>query len=212
MEVAMVATLGGLQLPDFGEWPIEWAPVATPVPPVSRSHTSAPTPREPAPGRAAGLSPLQSAFRDVMASVCTPVAVVTSMADGLPHGTTVSAFASLSMEPPMILACLDRASDLLALLRRTGRFGLNVLGSAQAELALNFARKGGAGKFADVPWYVDGEVPRIPGAGGFLACAVDKVVPGGDHVVVMGRALIAETAAEPPLTYHNRGFGTHAVL
>jgi flavin reductase (DIM6/NTAB) family NADH-FMN oxidoreductase RutF len=198
MEVVMVTAPAGLPVPDFGEWPVEWAQDA-----VAEKRTAA---------AEAVLSPVQRAFRDVMASVCAPVAVVTSMACGIPHGTTVSAFASLSMEPPMVLACLDRGSELLALLRRTGRFGLNVLASTQSQLALNFARKGGAGKFADVPWYTDGEVPRIPGAAGFLACAVDQIVPGGDHVIVMGRALIADAAGVPPLTYHNRGFGTHAAL
>src|SRR5438105_11403406 len=92
-------------------------------------------------------TPLQDAFREVMASVCTPVSVVTAMADHLPHGTTVSAFASLSLDPPMVLVALDRGSDLLALVRRTGRFGLNVLSGAQSHLALRFARKGGTAKF-----------------------------------------------------------------
>ena len=91
---------------------------------------------------------LQAAFRTAMGSVCTPVSVVTTMADGLPYGTTVSAFASLSMDPPMVLVALDLGSDLLALVRQTGHFGLNILSSSQSALALNFARKGRAGKFA----------------------------------------------------------------
>ncbi|MFD0478311.1 flavin reductase family protein [Nonomuraea thailandensis] len=87
-----------------------------------------------------------------MAAVCTPVSVVTTMEDGLPYGTTVSAFASLSLDPPMILVSLDRSSDLLEMIRRTGRFGLNVLAHSQSELALNFARKGGTAKFTGVRW------------------------------------------------------------
>ena len=51
---------------------------------------------------------LRERFREVMAGVATPVSVVTGMAGGLPHGTTVSAFASLSMDPPMVLVSLDR--------------------------------------------------------------------------------------------------------
>lgn len=86
------------------------------------------------------------AFRAAMAAVCTPVSVVTTMEDGLPYGTTVSAFTSLSLEPPMLLVSLDRNSDLLAMIRRTGRFGLNVLASSQPELAMNFARKGRHGQ------------------------------------------------------------------
>src|SRR5579871_3916094 len=106
------------------------------------------------PGATGQPTALQAAFRTAMASVCTPVSVVTTLADGLPYGTTVSAFASLSMEPPMVLVSLDLGSDLLALVRQTGRFGLNVLASSQTALALNFARKGGAGKFAGVAWEV----------------------------------------------------------
>jgi flavin reductase (DIM6/NTAB) family NADH-FMN oxidoreductase RutF len=73
-----------------------------------------------------------------------------AMSDGLPHGATVSAFALLSMNSPMVLVSLDRGSELLGLVRESGRFGLKVLGSDQSQLALNFARKGGVGKFAGV--------------------------------------------------------------
>jgi flavin reductase (DIM6/NTAB) family NADH-FMN oxidoreductase RutF len=146
-----------------------------------------------------------------MASVCTPVSVVTALDRDRPHGTTVSAFASLSLDPPMVLVALDRRSDVLALVRRTGRFGVNVLASSHVELALAFARKGAA-KFTGVPWVVEHGVPRIPDAGGFLACRVDRLVDGGDHLVVLADVLNAETVAAPPLTYHARTFGTHAAL
>ena len=155
---------------------------------------------------------LQTAFREVMSAVCTPVSVVTAMADGLPHGTTVSAFASLSMDPPMVLVSLDRSSELLEMVRECGRFGVNVLSSSQSTLALAFARKGGVGKFAGVPWDVEAGVPRLPGAGGFLACDVSDVVEGGDHVIVLGLVRAVDTVAAPPLTYHGRVFGTHAAL
>jgi flavin reductase (DIM6/NTAB) family NADH-FMN oxidoreductase RutF len=157
-------------------------------------------------------APLAGRFREVMAGVATPVSVVTSMADGLPHGTTVSAFASLSMAPPMVLVSLDRGSDLLALVRESGRFGVNVLGSTQSALALAFARKGGTGKFSGVPWEVDHDLPRLPGAPGWLACEVASLVEGGDHVVALGTVLAAETLDGLPLTYHSRVFGTHAAL
>lgn len=156
-----------------------------------------------------GLAP---AFREVMAGVATPVAVVTGIEDGTPHGTTVSAFASLSMNPPMVLVALDRASELLALIRRTRRFGVNVLGGDQADLAVRFARKGGPGKFAGVPWETHAEVPRIPGAPGFLGCVVGGLAHGGDHLIVLGNVVAAESTGGPPLTYHDRGFGTHVPL
>ena len=155
---------------------------------------------------------LAEQFREVMAGVATPVSVVTAVsADGVPHGTTVSAFASLSMDPPMVLVSLDRGSDLLALVRDTGRFGVNVLGSTQSALALSFARKG-ADKFASVDWVPDQGLPRLPGAPGWLACEVASLVEGGDHVVALGTVLAADTADGAPLTYHSRVFGTHAAL
>jgi flavin reductase (DIM6/NTAB) family NADH-FMN oxidoreductase RutF len=70
-------------------------------------------------------------FREVMAGVATPVTVVTAMSDGLPHGTTVSAFASLSMNPPMVLVSLDRGSELLSLIQESRRFGVSVLGTPE---------------------------------------------------------------------------------
>lgn len=153
-------------------------------------------------------SPPAAEFRDVMAGVCTPVSVVTTMDGRRPHGTTVSAFTSLSMEPPMVLVALDRGSELLALVRAHGRFGLNVLASGQEALATRFARKG-AGKFDGVPWLDSHGLPRMPGAAGWLACEVHELVEGGDHVVALGLVTAAERLAVPPLTYHSREFGTH---
>jgi flavin reductase (DIM6/NTAB) family NADH-FMN oxidoreductase RutF len=145
-----------------------------------------------------------------MAGVCTPVSVVTTTSGDTAHGTTVSAFASLSMDPPMVLVSLDRGSDLLAQVRQSRRFGLNILGSQQTALALTFARKGGAGKFDGVTWDLHGGVPRLPDCGGFLACDVAQLIDGGDHVVVLGTVRLAETTTTAPLTYHGRLFGTHA--
>jgi flavin reductase (DIM6/NTAB) family NADH-FMN oxidoreductase RutF len=164
-----------------------------------------------APMTRAGDEALTATFRDVMAGVATPVSVVTTMAGERPHGTTVSAFASLSMTPPMVLASLDRGSDLLAGIRAHGRFGLNVLGSHQAALALTFARKGQS-KFDGVPWAEDLGVPRLEGAPGWLACVLAELIDGGDHVIALGHVVGARTVAAAPLTYHSRAFGTHAAL
>ncbi|MCP2163310.1 flavin reductase family protein [Goodfellowiella coeruleoviolacea] len=155
---------------------------------------------------------LQENFRNVMARVCTPVSVVTAIVADKPYGTTVSAFASLSLDPPMVLVSLDRRSELLVAIRKTLRFGVNVLGSAQSRLARNFARKGGPRKFDDVPWALDLDVPRLPGMGGFLACRLARLIEAGDHLIVLGDVLAAESAAGLPLTYHARAFGTHVAL
>ncbi|MCG5468952.1 flavin reductase family protein [Micromonospora sp. LAH09] len=169
---------------------------------------------DPPPQRRGGADPdepalLQDDFREVMAHVCTPVAVVTAMSNGLPHGTTVSAFASLSMDPPMILVSLSRSSDLLAVVRATRCFGVNMLASEQSALAVGFARKGGTDKFNGVPWQPEGDVPRIPDAAGFLVCRVSRLVEGGDHIILLGEVVSAHPERARPLTYHRRAFGTH---
>lgn len=158
-----------------------------------------------------GQETLSETFRDVMAGMCTPVSIVTAMDGDRPHGTTVSAFASLSLDPPMVLAALDRESDLLALVRRDERFGVNVLASAQSEIAAACARKGND-KFAHVDWHVQCNVPRLDGVSGWLACAVHQLVEGGDHVIALGTVLEAKRSPATPLTYHAREFGTHAAL
>lgn len=150
---------------------------------------------------------LRERFRDAMATVCTPVSVITALDSDEPFGTTVSAFTSLSLQPPMVLVALDRGSDLLAVLTRTGRFGLNVLGTDHATIARTFARKGGPAKFLDITWnQIDGT------ARSFITCSVTRRVDGGDHVVVLGDVREAEANAGAPLTYHSRMFGTHTTL
>lgn len=149
-------------------------------------------------------------FRTAMAGVATPVTIVTAFADGNPHGTTVSAFTSLSIDPPMILVCLDRGSDLLGLLRSSQHFGVNVLASHQSSLALTFAGKGKASKFSGVTWNLYKGLPRLPDSSGWLDCEVAELVDGGDHIVVLGNVLDVQTSSRAPLVYHNRFFGTHA--
>src|SRR5258705_5398426 len=110
-----------------------------------------------------------------MSSVATPVSVVTTMGGGgQPFGTTVSAFASLSMTPPMVLVALDQGSDLLDQVRRSGVFGLNVVASDHSELALAFARKGGSSKIRAIQWGLLSGLPRLPGTVGWLACILQR--------------------------------------
>src|ERR1700743_705837 len=146
-------------------------------------------------------------FRDTLARVPTPVTVVTSHIDRSPHGTTVSAFSSLSLEPPMILVSLDQSSDLLKIIQESGRFGVNVLASGQQSLATTFARKG-ADQFADVAWYMDHGAPRLAGKGQWLVCRTEQLVTAGDHVIIIGLVVHADTHSFEPLLYRQRGFGT----
>ena len=150
-------------------------------------------------------------FKESMARVSSTVAVVTTMTHAGPHGTTVSAFMSLSVNPPMIVVSLDCASELLSRIRVISRFGVNVLSHDQVDVARAFARKGNE-KFAGVGWVPDRGLPRLDGIASWLSCSAARLVKGGDHILVIGVVEAAEVADGLPLTYHARSFGTHAPL
>jgi flavin reductase (DIM6/NTAB) family NADH-FMN oxidoreductase RutF/dTDP-glucose pyrophosphorylase len=144
-------------------------------------------------------------FRDTLAGVPAPVTIVTTTSDDGPHGTTVSAFSSLSAEPPLVLVALDRSSDLLKLLPQTGRFAVNLLAGDQEELGVTCAKKGPE-KFDKVPWHEDRGLPRIEGAAAWLACDIQEFLPGGDHVIVVGLVTACESDKDEALVYHRRRF------
>lgn len=151
---------------------------------------------------------LCDSFKDSMASICAPLSVVTAEFDGKPHGTSVSAFASLSLDPPMVLVSLNNNSELLPVIAKSGRFGLNVLASHQATLGANFGRKG-IDRFQGVSWESSAGVPRLREVSAWVVCELDSVVEGGDHKIVLGRVVRAEHTQAAPLVYYKRQFGTY---
>lgn len=155
------------------------------------------------------VTPLAERFRDTMRQVAGPVCVVTTIDDSGPYGTTVSAFMSLSMTPPMIVLSLDRTSRLLAKVAIGARLGVNILASDQHALATSFAGKSDH-KFDGVTWYLESGAPRLDGCHGWVAAVARELVDGGDHVVVLAEVTGAHACeGHLPLTYHDRSFGTH---
>lgn len=148
-------------------------------------------------------------FRDLLGAVPTPVTIVTTLHDGEPHGTTVSAFCSVSLRPPLVLVALDESSHLLAHLRETRAFGINVLGRDQEALALHFARKG-VDRFTGVPWVDDRGQPRLEGSTSWMVCDLVRLVTGGDHQIALGYVVHGEYSRAAPLVYQAREFGTHS--
>lgn len=145
-------------------------------------------------------------FTETFSQVPQAVTVVTTKnGDDSAHGTTVSAFCSLSVDPPLLLVALDRSSDLLKLLRTTMRFGVNLLSGDQAEVGLTCAKKG-ADKFEAVSWTEEHGLPRIDGAAAWLECEVQELLPGGDHMIVVGLVTACDTQEAEPLVYHRRRF------
>jgi 3-hydroxy-9,10-secoandrosta-1,3,5(10)-triene-9,17-dione monooxygenase reductase component len=148
-------------------------------------------------------------LRDVVGHYPSGVTVVTGMWEGLPAGFSCQSFHSLSLEPPMIMLLVGRASTSWPRIRNAGRFCVNILADSQEELARTFAISG-ADKFADVGWTPSPNgSPILDGGTGWLDCDLGNEYDGGDHLIVTGHvtALGAETSLSP-LVFHRGMFRT----
>jgi flavin reductase (DIM6/NTAB) family NADH-FMN oxidoreductase RutF len=114
------------------------------------------------------------------------------------------------MDPPMVAVALDNRSDLLEIIRGNGRFAVNVLSAHQTVEAQTFAGKG-RDKFDGVNWELHNDSPRLYEVSSWAACEDASFTPGGDHTIVSGVVISADSEPrQQPLTYHRRVFGTHA--
>jgi 3-hydroxy-9,10-secoandrosta-1,3,5(10)-triene-9,17-dione monooxygenase reductase component len=147
-------------------------------------------------------------FKHALGHFASGVTVVTAVAeDGLPRGLTISAFSSLSLDPPLVLVCIAHTSESHdALTADDAPFAVNVLSDGQPHLAHAFAGKGGAAKFDDVPWHLEHGVPVIEGTHATLRCRVHTVTDGGDHTIVVGLVEEARTSDTDPLVHHRGRF------
>jgi 3-hydroxy-9,10-secoandrosta-1,3,5(10)-triene-9,17-dione monooxygenase reductase component len=129
----------------------------------------------------------EAAFRRTLGHFASGVVVVTGIDDDEPMGFTVSAFASVSLSPPLVGLFVGPNSVTWPRIRPSGRFGVNILADAQADLCRRFAARGDD-KFASVNW-VRGHsgVPLLCGAVGHLECDLHDVIPAGDHELVLGK-------------------------
>ncbi|CAN5589962.1 flavin reductase family protein [soil metagenome] len=139
-----------------------------------------------------------------MSAYPTGVTVVTALAgEGRISGATANAVTSLSLDPPLMLACLDRGSRTLATVRESGRFGVNALAAGQEELARRFAGKGEeAAKWEGVQSSESAGSPRLEGALVWVACELRDVIEGGDHVILTGVATEADSREGAQLLFH----------
>ena len=157
---------------------------------------------EPAPWGSTCVQP--KTLRGVFGAYPTGVAIVTTRTpDGRAVGLTINSFASLSLDPPLVLWSLVDRSPNLAAFRGCSHFAINVLASHQEELARRFASSAVADKFAQAGVVEAPEgVPAIDGASAMLVCANDRQIVGGDHVMFVGRVLRTASAAASPLVFH----------
>ena len=151
--------------------------------------------------------PSPRVLRDALGRFATGVAFVTAAPGGEPAGLIVNSFTSVSLDPPLVAFCPSRSSLTWSRMRRTGRFGVNVLGAGHERFARR-AAPAGADRFAGLDWEL-GEtgVPLLTDALAALECSIAEEHPAGDHWIVVGRVehlRLAPVAA--PLVFFAGGF------
>jgi flavin reductase (DIM6/NTAB) family NADH-FMN oxidoreductase RutF len=145
------------------------------------------------------------AFRMALGQFATGVTVVTTVgADGRPQGLTVNSFCSVSLEPPLVLVCVDKRSETHEGFQASGVFGISVLAEEQQDVSERFALAGRS-KFEGFPLLTGGSgAPLVPGALAHLECRLHAAHDGGDHRIYVGEVLNLAVRAGRPLLYHAR--------
>lgn len=151
----------------------------------------------------------QTLFKEVMGNYPTGVTVVTGvMEDGTPVGLTVNSFASVSLDPLMVLWSIDHRVSTIKAFTEGGKFAIHVLAGEQQELCQTFATKG-ADRFSQCKWEMsENGLPIIEGAFGVFECETFKAIEAGDHTVLIGNVTnIRLDKEKDPMLYHRRCFG-----
>ncbi|HSA49693.1 MAG TPA: flavin reductase family protein [Yinghuangia sp.] len=149
-------------------------------------------------------------FRDLIGRFASGVTVITTVCDGVPYGTTASAMTSVSLDPPMLLVCMNKSSATGQAIAASRHFAVNVLAEEQADLSARFARRGSSFDDIDVNWGENG-APLLPDALATFECRIADEVVAGTHVVVIGTVERASGRAGLPLAYFRGKFGRLAV-
>lgn len=142
-----------------------------------------------------------------MTLVPTAVTIVTAPGDEVAAGATANAVASLSLDPPLMLVCLDHRSRTLGAVRRSGRFAVNVLAAEAEEHARIFATTAPhAEKWAGVSVEDRDGVPILKEALVWVVCELRDLLDGGDHVIVTGTVQDLGAREGTPLLFHDGNY------
>ncbi len=149
-------------------------------------------------------------FKEVMSNYPTGVTVVTTTdVKGSPIGLTVNSFASVSVDPLLILWSIDKRVFSYNEFQKTEHFVVNILAKNQEDIALLFASSITAQeRFERCDWsYSERKLPIIEGATASLQCKTFQRVDAGDHLILIGEILEINSKNESPLLYHKRKMG-----
>jgi flavin reductase (DIM6/NTAB) family NADH-FMN oxidoreductase RutF len=151
-----------------------------------------------------------NAFRQVMGRFATGVTIVTTAHGAQRAGITVNAFCSVSLDPALVLVCIEHRNYAHDLITESGAFAVNFLSSEQADVSRCFASQGDAKltDFCDVATHtVATGAPIFDECLAFVDCRVTAVYPGGDHSIIIGRVEAQGSSDAHPLLYYRARYG-----
>jgi flavin reductase (DIM6/NTAB) family NADH-FMN oxidoreductase RutF len=149
----------------------------------------------------------RDSFRAAIGLLPAGVTVVSAIGPDGRSGATASSVASLSLEPMLMLACLDRDSRTLRSVQGAGRFGIDVLGAGQEAVARQFATKLDQDeKWRDVGFTERDGIPALDDSVLWVGCELQDVLVGGDHVILTGAVVGLEARGGDPLVHHRGGY------
>ncbi|MGH8907647.1 MAG: flavin reductase family protein [Egibacteraceae bacterium] len=148
-----------------------------------------------------------AAFRLAMTRFAAGVTIVTTVDERLRQwGFTANAFTSLSLDPPLVLVCLDARAECHPAFSAASGFAVNVLRPEHEPLARRFATKG-IDKFASGRFEPSAAgLPVLPDALAVIECATEQRLPGGDHTILIGRVRDCRVGDGAPMVYFDRAF------
>jgi flavin reductase (DIM6/NTAB) family NADH-FMN oxidoreductase RutF len=146
-------------------------------------------------------------FREVLGHFASGVTVVTASEEGVPVGFTCQSFASLSLDPPLVVFAAATTSTSWPKMAAAGSFCINILEEHQEPLSRAFAESG-SDKFAGVAWTPAASgAPVIAGCLAWIDCELERIAEAGDHELVIGRVLDLGSGPGAPLLFYRGGFG-----
>jgi len=149
-------------------------------------------------------------YRQIIGHFATGVTVITTSADGWLHGMTANALTSLSLDPLLLLVCVDKTAHAHEQIAKAGRFGVNILCEDQEDISRTFAatHEPEQGRLQVVAFHFGPEeTPVLDGCLAYLECEVTEQLAGGDHTVYIGRVIGGEVVGEgPPLLFYRGGY------
>lgn len=148
-------------------------------------------------------------FRTLLSCFATGVTVATTVdSDGRPCGMTASAVSAVSLEPPLLLICVNHEAKFHGVLGMGAGFALNVLAAGQEEISQTFASVADD-PFATVEYWINEEqLPLLEGAVAHIVCAPWGAYEAGDHTVFFGRVTGGKVFERPPLVHYKSRYTT----